>query len=101
MDSLSIYNNSNQLMIAKLIKFAPGIDPVKINPGSHKKWQIDNQTVVRIDACGFFHEFKLSPGSVVRLNPDLFLEIVDGSNSFKWNARDDGPKVDDKDCCVM
>ena len=65
-----------------------------IHSGSSEKWSRPGQEVVRICAYSLWHDFKLSPGAVVKLNPEFVLEILDGCNSFKWDAKIDGPHIE-------
>jgi hypothetical protein len=93
--SITIINNSDQLIKARIDTSYPGESGAEyhIHSGSSEKWSRLKQEVVRICAYGLWHDFKLSPGAVVRLNPEFYLEIVDGHNRFQWNARVDGPHI--------
>ena len=92
--NITIINNSDELIKARVDTTYPPFengDEFVIHPGSSEKWSRHSQEVVRICACNLWHDFKLSPDAVVRLNPEFILEILDDSNSFSWNAREDGP----------
>jgi hypothetical protein len=93
--NITIYNNSDQLIKARIDTSYPGESGSEyhINPGSNERWGRLKQEVVRICAYSNWHDFKLSPGSVIRLSPEFKLQIVDGNNSFEWDAKQDGPHI--------
>ena len=92
--NITIINHSDQLIKARIDTTYPPFengDEFHIHPGSSEKWSRASQEVVRICAYSLWHDFKLSPGAVVRLNPEFILEILDGENAFRWDAKVDGP----------
>lgn len=95
--NITIINHSDQLIKAKVDATYPPFEnsnEFHIHPGSSEKWSRASQEVVRICAYSLWHDFKLSPGAVVKLTPDFFLQIVDGhNNGYQWNARVDGPHI--------
>ena len=95
--TITIINHSDQLIKAKVDATYPPFEndnEFLIHSGSSEKWSRASQEVVRICAYSLWHDFKLSPGAVVRLNKDFYLEIIDGQNTgFQWNAREDGPHI--------
>ena len=91
--NITIINHSDQLIKARIDTSYPGESgsEYEIHTGSSEKWGRLKQEVVRICAYSLWHDFKLSPGAVVRLNPEFILEILDGENAFRWDAKVDGP----------
>jgi len=65
----------------------------EIHPRTSEKWTRLRPEVVRIFAYNLWHDFKLSPGAVVILNSNLFLEILNNKTRFRWNARVSGPRI--------
>jgi len=94
--AIAIINHSDQLIKARIDASYPGEDgnEFHIPPGSIEKWGRRKQEVVRICAYSLWHDFKLSPGAVVILNSEFFLEILDGENAFRWDAKVSGPHID-------
>ena len=93
---ITVINNSYQPMKVKVdanYPFFENYSVFEIKPGSSEKWGRFGQAVVRINAYNLWHDFKLSPGSVVRLTVDFKLQILDGANSFVWYARKNGPHL--------
>ena len=87
---ITVINNSYQPMKVKVdanYPFFENYSVFEIKPGSSEKWGRFGQAVVRINAYNLWHDFKLSPGAVVRLNPEFILEILDGENAFRWDAK--------------
>lgn len=96
--NIVIYNNSDQLIKAWVSAtgadvFVGSTEVFKIYPGSSEKWTRLRQEVVRICAFSLWHDFQVSQGAVIRLTKDFQLQIVDGDNSFGWDATQDGPDI--------
>ena len=93
---ITIINNSYQSIKVKVDAIYPFFENwslFEICPGSSEKWGRFFQSVVRIYAYDSWHDFKLNPGSVVRLTSDFIFLILDGGNKFVWNARKNGPHI--------
>jgi hypothetical protein len=96
-DRIKIFNNSDQLIKARVgTDFPDNIEKggeFQIYPGSGESWTRTIPQVVRICAYSLWHDFKLSPGSVVVFNMSHELEIDNADNVFVWDATQDGPHI--------
>ena len=93
--NIIVINHSDQLIkvVVDATYFWENDGEFFIHPGSSEKWGRLSQEVVRICAYSLWHDFHLSPGSVVILSSDFMLNILDDYNAFAWDATIDGPHI--------